>query len=173
MSKETPSSPLLVLVHPGSACGSADFNLGREIAEFDRETLAHTLDLWNGGIVVIDGSLSDELPRSSYRRLGLAIENCLERAAASGLISHREWGCDDVAPHQSDAARTVVSRFHLLPISTHIVATGCWYDDSDDDAGCVNDVADVLSALGFDVKIDESVLRLPSPEEDEDEDEDR
>lgn len=167
----TPSSPLLVLVHPGSACGSADFNLGRYLAQAERDMLADRLDKWNGAIVVIDGSLSDELSQSRFRQLGSAIENCLKRAKDGGFISHREFGCDDVHPHQTDAVKTVVSRFRLRPASTHIVATGCWYDDTDEDTGCVNDVANAFRKLRFDVDIDDSVLRLTSDEEEDDEDE--
>lgn len=167
MGDKTPSSPLLVLVHPGSACGSADFSLGRYIADGERDFLAYTLDRWNDGIIVIDGSLSDELSSCGYRRLGTAIEDCLKRAGANGFIAHREWGCDDVAPHQSDAARAVISRFSLSPETTRIVATGCWYDDTDENTGCVNDVADVFSSLGFNVAVDDSAIRHTASDDEE------
>jgi hypothetical protein len=52
---------LLVIVHPGSACGSADFNLGKFEARAARDTLRGAIEDWEGGVIVIDGELSDEL----------------------------------------------------------------------------------------------------------------
>ena len=71
------SNPILVLVHPGSACGSADMNLGKFEARAARAELAYELDYWHGTLLVIDGELSDELPW--YPQLDRAITECLAR----------------------------------------------------------------------------------------------
>lgn len=62
---------MLVVVHPGSACGSADFNLGLIEGSRVRERLARTILGWTDEIVVVDNDLSDEL--ETYAMLGLAI----------------------------------------------------------------------------------------------------
>ncbi len=40
---------VLVVVHPGSACGSANFNIGQFEARSAREELADELTRWDGG----------------------------------------------------------------------------------------------------------------------------
>lgn len=70
--------PVLVLVHPGSACGSADFNLGSSEASDARSRLANDLALWHGDIIVMDGFLSDEI--ATHPALDEAIQDALRRA---------------------------------------------------------------------------------------------
>lgn len=72
----------LVVVHPGSALGSANMNLGKFEARAARAALAFALEQWEGDVVVIHGEMSDELPY--YPRLQEAIQGVLERNRASG-----------------------------------------------------------------------------------------
>ncbi|PZU15218.1 MAG: hypothetical protein DI591_10845 [Citromicrobium sp.] len=54
------SNPLLV-VHPGSGCGSANHSLSQAHAIETRRALENLLAQWHGGVVIVDGSNSDEL----------------------------------------------------------------------------------------------------------------
>jgi hypothetical protein len=95
---------ILVIVHPGSACGSADFNYGsRSAADAERNGLIHEWNNWQGGAIVIDGELSDELP--DYPELNAALTGVVDRAKAAGRTSIREYGQD---PAQMQVIRKVV-----------------------------------------------------------------
>jgi len=129
---------ILVIVHPGSCCGSADMNLGRYEAGALRDYLADTVNAWRGPVLVIDGNLSDELAQTAYESLGRAIKNALRRAKYAKLPAKREWGCDDCGPGSSGATVALIKngvmhlattlssrapdqrpRFFRLPPSTH------------------------------------------------------
>lgn len=142
--------PLLMVVHPGSACGSADMNLGRDAADTLRLDLQLLIEGWEGGVAVIDGDLSDELDenagRSAWRALGEALEQALVRASEAGHLSVRIRGDDAEAFSQEDAARHLVHTHGLAP-TTAITLTGAWVDMAG--GGCVNSVREVLVELGF------------------------
>lgn len=157
----------LVIVHPGSACGSADFNLGSDPARDARMWLCTEIDAWQGGILVIDGSNSDELP--SYPTLDGALSRALDRAKAAGLLSERVFGCDDVPPHQDEAVRTTVANGWIRPDQGVITVTGCWFDPSDE-SGCVNGVMDTLEELGFSVTAGEHAVTVQDHDDPDDDD---
>ncbi len=144
---------LLVVVHPGSACGSADFNLGATTAAHRRRTLIADLDAWSGPLLVIEGSLG------LYRSMALAVDAALHRARSAKLLAGRIWGCDDVPPHQDDAVRSAAQLYQLSPRRWRISVTGAW-TDGDGGGGCVGDVATTFRSLGFTVEIRPSALRL-------------
>lgn len=152
---------LLVVVHPGSACGSADFNLGRYEARADREYLAQDIAAWNGPILVIDGQLSDELPH--YPQLDSAIKGTLARAKANKQLSLRLYGDDDAPPHQEDTARKFIKQQKLNPAEWEIELTGAWMTE---DTGCVRGVWKVFQAAGFPAEVRESALWLRDEEDD-------
>lgn len=131
------SRDILVLVHPGSACGSADFNLQLEAGPY-REALAAEIHEWQHDILIVDGQLSDELEH--YAVLGLAIQNAVER---DGRRVVRERACDFTADDWPTLVRT---RFDAeWPGGPHrVVLTGAWYGD--DGHGCINAVAEALDA---------------------------
>ena len=143
---------LLVVVHPGSACGSADFNLGAATAAHRRCALIADLDAWSGPLLVIEGSL--EL----YTTVAVAIDAALDRARSARLLADRLWGCDDVPPHQDEAARSAARLHRLSPRRWRISVTGAWTDR--DGGGCVGDVATTFRSLGFSVEIRPSALHL-------------
>lgn len=159
---------VLVVVHPGSACGSADFNLGKYEARAAREGLAIEINGWKGGIIVIDGGLSEDLPY--YSQLDSAIKGALARAEQKGLPAVRVMGDDDSDYNQVVAIRDVVRNLGLTPSSTQFDITGAWYDPSGR-SGCVNSVAEELHRLGFTFLIGDGALELDFfADEDEDDD---
>lgn len=152
------TAPLLVLVHPGSACGSANMNLGRFDARAARESLIQELKDWRGGVLVIEGSLSDEL--ADYPNFADAIAGALHRAHAAGAISLRVAGGDDEDLDQTKAAQAFLAEHALDPETTPVTLTGAWYADDGTD-GCVNDVQRVFESRRFRCEVVMSALSLP------------
>lgn len=162
---------LMILVHPGSCCGSADFNNGRQDAEGSRAMIAHDLMSHTGPLLIVDGSGSDELPR--YSILNNAIEGALKRNEEAGFFTKRVFACDDMTPNWASVVGRLVQKLKLQP-GSRVWLTGAWYFE-DDSAGCVNAVYDQMSALGLRPDILDSVVRDSDGDldwDDEDEDED-
>lgn len=155
--------PVLFVVHPGSACRSADDALGEDAGQDARRRLIETLREWNGGVVVIDGRLSRDMGTKRFYDLGRAIGDALRRTEAAGLPSLQIMGCDSaVDKNQVWAAREAVQRLGLTEASS-VEVTGAWYDESDV-FGCVNDVVRVLGSRGIDARVSDSAVRmLPDP----------
>lgn len=156
-----PCTQILVLVHPGSACGSADFNLGRAIAREARETLARQISAWRGGVLVIDGELSDELV--DYPSLDCSIKDGLRIAKESGHISQRVVGDD---PDQVQRISEFVASLSEQDKSeTAFTVTGAWFDPNDGE-GCVGSVHKQLIALGCKAEVSESAVNVASEDAD-------
>ncbi|EHP90405.1 hypothetical protein [Methylorubrum extorquens] len=149
---------LLIVVHPGSACGSADFNLGEAEAALGREALAEDLDAWTGPVAVIDGDLSSELRRRNYRDLGTAVEGMLERAAGAGHRSVRMRGDAEEEFDQAAAAAAIVADMQLAAGGWQVEVTGAWHDPDQLD-GCVNSVVEVIERAGVPCVVRASALR--------------
>lgn len=170
------TAPVLIIVHPGSACGSADMNLGRENADIQRMDMICTINEWRGGVLVIDGEFSDELSgfgmRREWQELGNAIDQALSLASQSGNVSGRILGDDASEFTQMEAAVQLVHDYDLTPSKTPITLTGAWIHD--DGEGCVNSVRDALRPLGFEPEISSAMnfdLDL-TPEFDDEEEQD-
>lgn len=149
---QDPPAPILVLVHPDSACGSADFNLGDEEADRARQGLSQELYAWKGGVIVILGDDAGEL--RSYGLYARAIKAALDFAKADRRISLRLRGPD---PQQMAVITRTVKKLALRP-ETQFVVTGAW--TSAGDSGCVNSVEQALKAAGFlDVRISPHAVR--------------
>lgn len=151
---------ILVSVHPGSACGSADFNIGCMAASESRAKLVRELDAWVGPVVVIDGGLSNEL--KDYPALDNALDQALARAKATGLMSLRMVGDD---PEQNDRIREVIEG--MVPAQKRdavFSVTGAWYDSADG-GGCVGGVHTVLLAMGCNSSVSESAVQYDFKEE--------
>lgn len=167
---------ILVVVHPGSCCGSADMTLGRYDADGARNYIIGTLREWDGGVLIIDGELSDELEdgagRRSWRELGEAIEAALETAKAKGMTSERLYGSDGEDEDQVLAIRSFVEQRKLESSDCEFALTGAWYSD-DGESGCVTSVEEELRKLGFDPEVLSCAVREPDETPDpEDEAED-
>ena len=147
---------ILVVVHPGSACGSADFNLGNQLAGQCRRMLISDIAVWNGGIIILDGKLSSELNQPKYRNLGQVLRDSLSRAKTAKQIAIRRMADD---PEQMRIMRQIVVEKNFSPENTRFQLTGAWIHSSDG-GGCVNSVADVLRQAGFAVQVRPSALDL-------------
>ena len=140
----------LVVVHPGSTCGSADFNLGGIPAAMAREKLAKTLYDWNGKVLVIDGSLSDELEIYATPALALIVKEdvgLLERTMACAMTTER-W--------LEKATQFITER---VKNETQIVITGAW-QQKDDRQGCVDAVHQKLTEQGYMATISPCALEM-------------
>lgn len=162
------SPVVLVLVHPGSACGSADFNIGRFEARAARDQLAWELKTWSGGIVVIDGALSDEL--DSYPFFAQSISDCLARSKAGGHLSVRVMGSDDDDLDQVERIREVAEAMGQAAMQTEFIVTGAWYHP-EDGGGCVGSVIEELRRMGLKASVADSAVHLTLGDEAEDEEE--
>lgn len=148
---------LTVLVHPGSACGSADMNLGKYDARAARDGLVLDIGSVDGDLLVIDGSLSDEL--AAHPLFDAAIRDALTDARARGHVGRRVRGSDDEDYDQTHAARDYIAGEMLSPETHHIRLTGAWYDH-DGDQGCINSVLEVFEAAGFSVAVMDNAISL-------------
>lgn len=147
---------ILVLVHPGSACGSADFHHGRSYASSERDMIIGLLSSWDGGMLVVDSDLSDEIAQQP--RLETAIAEALRRAKATGHSTRLLAGDGQCDYDETDWVSQVVE--HVLRTGIRrAVLTGAWYH-RDDDGGCVNAVYDELVREGISVVVDDSALSI-------------
>ena len=167
---KAPKKTVLILVHPGSACGSAIANLGSQLAHSYREGLIRDLSKWTGDMLVIDGELSEELKDRAFRDLGRAIEGTLGRCRAAGHRARRSWGCDNIPPHQADRIQAWLKDGTLNPQTMRISLTGAWYNE--EGGGCVGGVEQDLLKAGFEVEVRDSVVCELRPELDNSEDND-
>lgn len=149
------SNDILVVVHPGSACGSANFNLGTQEASQARASLVDELERWAGAVVVIDGGLSDEL--GDYPALKNALTDALKRAHISGAMSLRVEGED---PEQEDRIQEVIeSMAPGLQAEAVFHVTGAWLDHQSG-GGCVGGVVEKIRALGCTAVVCDSAIEI-------------
>lgn len=149
----------LILVHPGSACGSADFNLGSGRAGAEvRSNLIRELLGWNGNLLVLHGELSGEL--KYYPDLNRAIDSSLHRRELDRSVALELFPGDDFA----EAAVNLLSESKTIGSDESIVVSGAWRH-GDDIGGCVNHVFNTLKQSGFaNVRISEAAAMLdPEP----------
>lgn len=148
--KGTHDGAMLVVVHPGSACGSADFHHGRRLARAMRERLSQTLHGWRGAVTVIDSDLSGEL--AGEPDLAGAIDACLGRSHADGSAARR---LSVAGERWIEAGRALIQEAG----PGRVVLTGAWYHP-DDDGGCVNAMRDALVQSGIAVDIHGSAMSI-------------
>ena len=147
-------SRTLVVVHPGSACGSADYNLGRNEARAARDAITQLCNDWTGHVIVLDGMLSDEL--EEYPVFARAITGLLVRAREAGYLAIRH---DAEDPMQVDVVGALISEHDVLKQS-RMTVTGAWYYPDDTEFGCVNSVIDAINALGGHAEVAEAVCSI-------------
>lgn len=153
-------TPLLVIVHIGSALGSATMNLGKMDADAGRDALQLAFEQWTGGVVAIHGELSDELPR--YAALQKSLYDLMKRAEEAGHISASMYGDDSVGINQNEAITQWLDQANL-DRETPIHVTGAWFHSTDGE-GCVGGVRNTLIQLGWQAEIHDSALDFDDPE---------
>ena len=133
--------PYLFLVHPGSALGSANFNLGAQVARGERAALTDEIDRWDGHLIILSGAFDEEI--RDYPMFHEAIERAKKRGRDRGRIVQTR------AAHDPAQARVClqIARARGIPKAAPIVCTGAWA--SHGDSGCVNSVRDALVAAGY------------------------
>ncbi len=146
---------LLVLVHPGSCCGSANFNLGRTEGMNARVNLEEELMEWSGDLLIVHSDLSDEI--SLYRDFDRAIQNAKSKANVVKEIV--DW--DESSSGMGAATRSWLSKKSCpwKPGSTDVSLTGAWHH-VDEEGGCVNSFRDLFQDMGFDAQILDSAVVL-------------
>jgi len=157
---------VLVVVHPGSALGSADFNLGVLEARAARDTLKAEFEAWTGPVVVIHGELSNDLP--CYPGLKHALDTMVDRSSQAGHPAEQVQGCDESDYNQQAAITDWVAQHAWNPEDTTFEVTGAWYHP-EDGTGCVGSVIERLTELGYTAMVSESVVELSSEEDMDDE----
>lgn len=143
---------LCVLVHPGSLFtsgkASVPTHLHADVVEGITRDIAQA-----DGLVVIDGFLSDGVPRW-FTDL---VEARLDEVVLQQEPAFRLWGCDSgETPYEgwhargdgcvliSDSQQVAAARVApFLMMAREIVVTGAWAT-RDGSSGCVNSVAEVL-----------------------------
>lgn len=87
----------LVLVHPGSMFGSAEWAIGKAVSIY-RETIRRQILEHTGNFIVIDGFLSDEIEAefddAIHRGLCNAATNANQAGSLDSVSAMRAWGCD-------------------------------------------------------------------------------
>ena len=121
---------LLIVVHPGSLCGSLWWSAAKPQATTD--AIIAEIDGWTGPKVAVYGELEDELDDRAYRDLANSVN------AISDIVDG-----DPSKDGLTDAARDIL-RLHPSETLNRVVVTGAW---ADPDSGCVNMVADALRIL--------------------------
>lgn len=154
---------VLILVHPGSVCGSAEMALGRQQARCQREQIIEDIEAHRGDTLVLDGFLSDEIP--DYPMYHAAIE----RAATRTQYSMRQFACDSEGDHFTILLPEILRASAWNdPKHFRFDVTGAWFFENDR-SGCVNGVCAVLRDLGFRFDVLDSAARDPDGNFDEEE----
>lgn len=161
------TAPLLIIVHPGSACGSADATVGRDNADQARLDMIQLIGSWKGSVAVIDSHLSDELDETWRRtggELGEAIRDALKKAKNAGHHAMRIMGDDDSTGFNQDDAAIEISKQCGITAGDQVTLTGAWASQDGID-GCVNGVRATLESIGIPCHIEAAL----DPEMDGDE----
>ena len=148
---------LLIVVHPGSLCGSADMYL-RGWAEGTRGSIAAEIARWQGAVAIVTGDLDDELDLPKY--------STLKEALAKATF--RTYGAPFNDTLRSAAAR--IAKHFGLTKGAQVVVTGAWNDH--DGTGCVTCVADALKRRGFGIDISDNAPASDADPDDGDGDDD-
>lgn len=153
------SKKILILVHPGSACGSADFNIGSFNAQAARSRLVDELDQLSGGLLVVDGDLSDEL--SSCPQFNEAILGALKNAEEYEELSLRILGQD---PDHVAIVGAFVEKLGKCARDIEFTVSGAWYHPEDGE-GCVGAVVNELTRLGYKARVSDDAVQFTPEEE--------
>lgn len=144
LSTVKPGDHITLMVHLGSACGSANFNLGDQRAQHARAGLLEDLQTVTGHLLVLAGGLDDEI--ADFAELLDALETALQPTPGglrAQILAHD--------PDQVDITKAFVDRLGALAFEVSFEVTGAWLDDYDpgERGGCVGSVYEALKAKGL------------------------
>jgi len=134
----------LVIVHPASACGSADFSLGPDAAASDRARLIGTIERWRGPSVVIDNDLTPEL--QVYEPLCVALRSLDDPIRVDACATEADW----VRKAFTTIEDTGLRRF---------VMTGAWHHP-DDHSGCIDAITSMMDQRDMQWEIAPCAFRI-------------
>lgn len=158
--------PLLIIVHPGSCCGSVDHNLGKYAGRAYREGVVNDIEGWNGAILIVDSEASEECENSWYGNIGRAMTNAIHRAETQGFPAARVFGDDDLTPNWVGKVTQAV-RDMGFNAADRIVITGAWVGTEEgfgEDSGCVTAVFNALQQSQY-MKVSISDNAIPDVDE--------
>lgn len=126
-------TPLLILVHPGSLCGSYHTSEAFEPARI--RALLEEVESFEGTVVSIDGAFMDEVRASKWQ-----FQPEIARAYAR---CDRHYRGNDTEKGLSRAAARIAADFGVAK-GACVLVTGAWADPKD---GCVTAVAEALRQI--------------------------
>jgi hypothetical protein len=132
-----PSKPLLVIVHPGSLCGS--YHSSSSFSEAGLKALLQEIHAWTGDCAIVHGDLSDEL--DDYRE----IRDAVNAMTLSGAEEYEAEATDRALA----AAAKEIARDFKVEARPQVLVTGAWVGKS----GCVSYVAYMLKRFGAKVSV--------------------
>ena len=140
ISKIKDGDEILILVHPGSACGSAGYNIGKRAAENFRDLIIDDLNCASGHVIVLGGVLDNEI--AEYDEFHEAITDAVEYAQREGLVGTYIEACD---PDQVQIVERLMERLGDLGKQVKFELTGAWVEYTDEGYGqCVGSVYDAI-----------------------------
>lgn len=155
--------PLLIMVHPGSACGSLNSAFGKSAGGAYRAGLVIDLNNSKGGVLIVDGEFSDEIPY--YSDFNSAIASALQRAQTSGFPSARILADDDDPNWVRKTLKAV--RDMGVVATDRITVSGIWVGTREGfgvTSGCVTAVFRSLKRAGY-TNIEVSEWAIPDVDE--------
>lgn len=134
----------LVIVHPASTCGSADFSLGPDRADCDRVRLVATIEGWRGPSVVIDNDLTPEL--QDYESLDNALRSLDEPMRVNACATESGW------------VRKAFTAIESTGLRRYMV-TGAWHHP-EDHSGCIDAITSMMEEEGIQWEITPCAFRI-------------
>lgn len=147
LEKIQPGDTVLLMVHPGSACGSANFNIGQIQADQGRAGLIEDIDHAvqnNMHIIVLSGDFDDEIPY--FPDLNKAYGEAIKPVA--GRVRKAVYAGD---PDQIDVTQEIVKGLGGKAKDIHFLVSGCCLLDADKEVkeGCVGSVYETLKSCSL------------------------
>lgn len=134
----------LLIVHPASTCGSADFSLGPDKAARDRAGLVATIEEWRGPSVIIDNDLDAEL--TAYESLDIALRSLNEPIRVNACATESGWIPDAFAAIEKTGLR-------------HFIVTGAWHHPGDH-SGCIDAITSMMDQRDMQWEIASCAFRI-------------
>lgn len=136
------AKPLMVIVHPGSLCGS--YHASPVFDEKNLTALLQEIQNWSGEFAVVHGELSDEL--EAFKDVGQAIA----KVAQSGVARDYEAGATG---SELRAVARKIAKDAQAAARSQVMVTGAWGEAD----GCARTVFNELVRLGVKAELSKFV----------------